>query len=193
MGLIKCPECGKEISDQSTVCIGCGFPIREYIEKQKMVEEEERKKKEEEEKLKPFYWCKCCNRQNEIGDDYCAFCGNRLTPYVVRRRQVETNVIQQGNQPQNIQPISQKEFNGVYRYTLFGEKKEVYCPRCKSPNCSHYQEQKVIPGKTKTRYTANLNPLHPFTLVNKKEKVKREEKTVTENKFICNSCGKIFY
>lgn len=28
MALIKCPECGKEISDQSTVCIHCGFPLQ---------------------------------------------------------------------------------------------------------------------------------------------------------------------
>lgn len=25
--LIKCPECGKEISDKSTKCINCGYPI----------------------------------------------------------------------------------------------------------------------------------------------------------------------
>lgn len=25
--LIKCPECGKEISDKSTQCIHCGFPL----------------------------------------------------------------------------------------------------------------------------------------------------------------------
>ena len=28
MALIKCPECGKEISDKSEKCIHCGFPIR---------------------------------------------------------------------------------------------------------------------------------------------------------------------
>lgn len=27
MALIKCPECGKEISDQSKQCIHCGFPL----------------------------------------------------------------------------------------------------------------------------------------------------------------------
>ncbi len=27
MTLIKCPECGKEISDKSDKCIGCGFPL----------------------------------------------------------------------------------------------------------------------------------------------------------------------
>ena len=27
MALIKCPECGKEISDKSSVCIHCGYPL----------------------------------------------------------------------------------------------------------------------------------------------------------------------
>lgn len=27
MALIKCPECGKEVSDKANKCIGCGFPI----------------------------------------------------------------------------------------------------------------------------------------------------------------------
>lgn len=29
MALIKCPECGKEISDKSHLCIHCGFPLDE--------------------------------------------------------------------------------------------------------------------------------------------------------------------
>lgn len=28
MALIKCPECGKKISDKSNVCINCGCPIK---------------------------------------------------------------------------------------------------------------------------------------------------------------------
>lgn len=28
MALIKCPECGKEISNKSDKCIHCGFPLR---------------------------------------------------------------------------------------------------------------------------------------------------------------------
>lgn len=27
MALIKCPECGKEVSDKATACINCGFPL----------------------------------------------------------------------------------------------------------------------------------------------------------------------
>lgn len=34
MALIKCPECGKEISDKSTNCIHCGYPL-EHIQKSK--------------------------------------------------------------------------------------------------------------------------------------------------------------
>jgi len=33
MALIKCPECGKEISDKATVCINCGFPLNNITEK----------------------------------------------------------------------------------------------------------------------------------------------------------------
>lgn len=29
MALIKCPECGKEISDKSEICINCGYPVAE--------------------------------------------------------------------------------------------------------------------------------------------------------------------
>ena len=28
MALIKCPECGKQISDKTSVCIHCGYPIQ---------------------------------------------------------------------------------------------------------------------------------------------------------------------
>lgn len=28
MALIKCPECGTEVSDKATVCIKCGYPIK---------------------------------------------------------------------------------------------------------------------------------------------------------------------
>ena len=31
MALIKCPECGKDISDKSKTCINCGYPISEYV------------------------------------------------------------------------------------------------------------------------------------------------------------------
>lgn len=34
MALIKCPECGREISDKAVACVNCGFPIREFLAEQ---------------------------------------------------------------------------------------------------------------------------------------------------------------
>lgn len=162
MALMNCPECGNEVSDKADCCPKCGYPISKYLE--------ERIKAE---KVREIYFCKSCGFQNEIGEDYCENCGMRLTDYTV------------------VAPKAEKqEFNGIYRYTVFSGKQEVYCPRCGSADCSHYSEQKYYEGKVKTRYTMNLNPLRPFTLFNKKEKVIVEPHV--DNKIICNSCGKIF-
>ena len=197
MAIIECPECKKEISDKANVCVHCGFPIKEYLENNA---EKEEKENIEEEKQKEQYWCRNCHRQNKIGEDYCTFCGNRLTPYykpmdsmfsnwdkeeITSIDTVENREVKNTEKPH--------EFHGIYRYTLLGGKQEVYCPRCHSENCSHYKEQKIIPEKTKTRYSVNLNPLKPFTFANKKEKLVRKDQVITQNKIICNDCGKIFY
>lgn len=51
MALIKCQECGKEISDSSKVCIHCGY------------------------KLKSFKICPECNTQVDENDTTCSKCG----------------------------------------------------------------------------------------------------------------------
>lgn len=233
MSLIKCPECGKEISDKASACPNCGCPASEWKEKANEIEEDEagEKAKKNEEELEKFF-CNECRTQNEIGADYCIFCGNRLislselktnvlnekrkepkSPYTICPECGEYNptgvfrckncghkylaneykvIISREKSDKMEERINNIPFNGVYRYTLFGGKQEVRCPRCGSENCSHHQEQKIIPGKTKASYSANLNPLKPFTFANKKEKVKRKEQVITESKFICNSCGYIF-
>lgn len=38
MALIKCPECGKEISDQAPACIHCGFPLKKQAEEAQILE-----------------------------------------------------------------------------------------------------------------------------------------------------------
>lgn len=125
-------------------------------------------------------YCSKCGTQIEDDSNFCFNCGYQV----------------QGMVNENIDDYSptkqQTKFNGVYRSLLFGGLQEVYCPRCKSSDCSHFQEQQVVPAKTKTSYKANLNPLKPFTLVNKKEKTKRKEQTYYVDKFVCNKCGKIF-
>ena len=36
MALIKCPECGKEISDRAAACIHCGFPLQQAVPETKL-------------------------------------------------------------------------------------------------------------------------------------------------------------
>lgn len=137
MALIRCPECGREVSSKASLCPNCGYPISEYA------------------------------FEAELSANIMKVIDNEIA------------------HPKE----EKKEFNGVYRQTLFHGLQEVYCPRCKSENCSHHTEYKTIPAKTKARYSLNLNPLRPFTLVNKKEKVVRREEQVETTHFICNKCG----
>lgn len=164
MALIRCPECGNGVSDKANFCPNCGYPISRQ------------RGQVTELPSAPYTVCPQCGAHNMIGVFTCSYCGHKYktSEYIV------------------IQPDGEPEFHGIYRYTLFGKKQEVYCPRCHSSNCSYYNEQHIIPAKTKTKYTTNLNPFKPFTLVNKKEKVIRKEKTVSESKIMCNNCGYTF-
>ena len=75
------------------------------------------------------------------------------------------------------------------------EQAQKCCPRCGSTHFQYAGQQiyGARPEKTKTRYTANLNPLRPFTLVNKKEKVvKKARSGYAVDEFICLNCGNRF-
>ena len=213
MALIKCPECGREISDKAGSCPGCGCPINsmdynDVGEWQEIPASNAMKIKFNNKRiLIEQYGSKIIEDNIEAFDITSSVDGP--TPILIINHKsmlysITTNRVTAVNLENILIHIGKKlessdnkeepktpEFDGIYRYVL-GSKQEVYCPRCNSSNCSHYKEQRVIPGKTKTKYTANLNPLKPFTLVNKKEKVIKPERVVTEDKFICNSCGKIF-
>lgn len=41
MALIKCPDCGKMVSDKATMCIGCGRPDMDiYVDSAHMTKEQ---------------------------------------------------------------------------------------------------------------------------------------------------------
>lgn len=64
MSLIKCPECGKEISDLADSCINCGFPIKKYTAENQQAEV-----------------CTFCGSRNETGAVYCKHCGVKIREY----------------------------------------------------------------------------------------------------------------
>ena len=276
MGLIKCPDCGKEASDKSNVCINCGFPIEEYLKEQteqrrkltKQLEQKEKKDQQDEIDKRRYDGLKdkrnvfCETKEGIISikdgrlkvqlslrqtiEDYIwyfsleyfakqifnwyglkinnAFKGFTTGVYdvypkskqdaenlmlfkeimenngffsernrfdAIYRKTSDEKYIQE-KQKEKAKPHKNENFKGIYRCDWSGRKTEIYCPSCHSDNCSWYVTEKTIPGKTKTTYKANLNPLKPFTLYNKKEKVITEDRHVTQKRIICNSCGRIF-
>lgn len=65
MALIKCPECGKEVSDLANACPGCGYPLANKCE-------------DEHIKDTNTYGVICpkCGYENQGGLEKCDFCGN---------------------------------------------------------------------------------------------------------------------
>ena len=203
MALIKCPECGREISDKAEMCIGCGYPLEKYSEEIKKFEDD----------MEP---CPFCNYANKRGVDYCDECGTRLTKY---QRQPKgalfTNIAEK-----NAKLLAESHTicpecgcaNEVGKYTCvccghkytFGEYNVISkpdernmeqrcCPKCGGTRFHAFvEEQVIIPGKVKSQTTLNLNPFKPFTVFNHKEKVVRQAVTRQVSKFVCDDCGKIF-
>lgn len=78
--LIKCPECGKEISDQSSVCIHCGCPIDTPKENTNDATKDIPKLQQEEDTVFPR---KCEKCGYTIFSSPCQYCGtfvNKSTP-----------------------------------------------------------------------------------------------------------------
>lgn len=87
MGLIKCPECGKEISDKAEICVNCGFPIKNYS-KEKVGRSDylQPENKEIETVQKDSFMennqntviCESCGAENKANADYCRKCGSPI-------------------------------------------------------------------------------------------------------------------
>lgn len=92
MALIKCPECGKEISDKSDKCIHCGFPV--YMKVNMAIE-----------KVK----CDYCGALNEVYQLYCNNCGASI-----EKKKIESFSIKEvGNDNPN---VTNKELKKVCQF-----------------------------------------------------------------------------
>ena len=70
MALVKCPECGKEVSQHAAFCTQCGFPIENYVKNN----------------LKE---CLQCNKLISKDTVVCEFCGCNLVEYQERKAKEE--------------------------------------------------------------------------------------------------------
>lgn len=74
MALIKCPECGNQVSDKSAECVHCGFPI--YMKVNMSIEKKE---------------CSFCGAINEGYANHCTSCGAALEDVKKETPQQEKN------------------------------------------------------------------------------------------------------
>lgn len=88
MALIKCPECEREISDKSKVCIHCGYPL-------------------EEETNKTVVYIKCPECGTEVSNDVdnCSYCG---CPIKIRESAIKNDKVSKSIQNQIPKQINRK-------------------------------------------------------------------------------------
>lgn len=120
MALIKCPECGKEISDRAKACIHCGFPLDEL----RSVGQTEVKSADTMVKWK----CPVCGyiHTSETAPETCLICkipGSRFS-------RIEEPTSVHTTQPSST--ISEWEC-GVCGYIHKGEAPPQNCPVCRVP------------------------------------------------------------
>ncbi len=123
MALIKCPECGKDISDKSKVCIHCGYPL-------------------EEEQSEEVRYCTSCGTKNSIHDKNCISCGKSFiennnqkatnTSISVPERKDVMGFASSTPVVKNPQPINHSQSVFVSN----ADENVARCPRCNSTSLS---------------------------------------------------------
>ena len=78
MALIKCPECGREISDKAVACPGCGCPASEFGTICKSIVDQEDGNVNTEPKEPK---CPYCSSRDIDEEGYCNECGMKISVY----------------------------------------------------------------------------------------------------------------
>lgn len=148
MALIRCPECGKEISDKAESCPNCGFPILKHAEKQKNLEEISREfeingvRFDVEEVMNKLFIQTVANTANKVRK-LCK-CSQGEADMAVYGYFLSTHGEYNGNNEELKNEIAHiKSFNG----------KKLYCPYCLSKNLNIQQSvsESVSKGKSEVR------------------------------------------
>lgn len=91
MALIKCPECGNDVSSASKNCIKCGFPIEDFMNQQMAQQNNQFNNQQPQQPFQqqPNEYMECfnCHQMIRVGVNYCPFCkavynSNFTTPNV---------------------------------------------------------------------------------------------------------------
>lgn len=207
MALIKCPECGNEVSDKADACPKCGYPISEMNANltEKLVGAsvndsivlyfneyvlgiEQCGKCLVKDSLENF---KIMDVEENSEPAYLISHSSLIKPLVVTRA---SNVEKLSQLKSYLEKYTIKK---VVPATVIGKKNknQIVCPKCKSINVEYMgtETRGARAAKTKTVTFLNLNPLKPLTVFNHKEKVVKKGSAGYEvDRWHCKDCGTIF-
>ena len=105
MALIRCPECGGEVSSKANNCPHCGFPMTEGENAQTSLQED-------------VLYCPTCGGLNPIGSFSCTHCGRKYSV-----NDMITCLVRAKKNDSSIECKDVKEN---------GNEKVAKCPRCGS-------------------------------------------------------------
>lgn len=75
MALIKCPECGRDVSDKAAVCIHCGYPIGEMPNDENDLITE----------------CPVCKLERKGNEQYCRCCKFEFSKW--KKKKIDTSPV----------------------------------------------------------------------------------------------------
>lgn len=187
MSLIKCPECGREISEKAESCPNCGLPLGDIVFKEYVNVDETKD-------------CKKCGKPySRIEREHIATGVNGLwifhnIGYCDKcNMKIDIDMVKNRKEYEKRQERAKENVNMIYNPISPIISNERRCPKCGSMKHHSYTENVVVrQGKVKKKTTLNLNPLKPFTVFNHKEKVVRDPVIRNVTKVICDNCGYIF-
>lgn len=136
MALIKCPECGKEISDKAIACPHCGFPIEKNSTEQKKIITDQPMPIQT---TFPQMKCQFCGADNDQGSMYCGYCGKLIDSAEIQQRiQLENLILQQKQlqvQQKQFEVQSRIQYQQIQEYNSMAR-----CPKCGSASLSGHKK-----------------------------------------------------
>lgn len=195
MAMIKCPECGKEISDKAAACINCGCPIEKTDIQEKEREQEDYTKIAAQQEMNDV--------KSRVTD------GNRaagIIAIILGITSLYFGIFGDGGLWLILggffflfigisvaSSLSKDKKRIEYLQNVSDGKREILiCPYCKGTNVKFdaVQSGTYTSGQT-ARISDNINPFRPFTHTNVKTSGTRSD-IIYKTLYICGDCGKTF-
>lgn len=124
MALIKCPECGKEVSDKADACIHCGCPIKKNAQSELVREINFQP---------PISVCQRCRKKISTHMETCPHCGNDILPEWFDQNNIcKINGVEYDLTP-FMSKLTDKKISGADRIEYLNELKQLTgCALCGS-------------------------------------------------------------